>query len=173
MIDKTKIYASNGEEILIDLENYNWLSEPNWTIIKAGRNKYAITNYNTEVILMHRLIMEAKSGEEVDHRNHNGLDNRRTNLRFCTHAQNAANKSFSLGGASKYKGVSWNIRSKKWVVRIQVNNEIKHLGYFFTEKAAARIYDEAALSYFGEFAYTNEMVFGDVELTFEGLSTVS
>lgn len=91
---------------------------------------------------------------ETDHRNGNGLDNRRKNLRPCTHAQNCRNaKPRSV--SSKYKGVGWSRVHNKWRARIRVDGILKSLGVFTEEAQAARAYDRAAAEYFGEFARLN------------------
>ncbi len=90
----------------------------------------------------------------VDHRNGNGLDNRRSNLRPATSTQNSANKR-KTRGSSRYKGVTWNKNAKRWQASIQVNRKRRHLGYFLAEEPAARAYDAAARLTFGAFAALN------------------
>jgi len=90
----------------------------------------------------------------VDHIDGNGLNNTRANLRICTYQQNVCNCK-SRGGDSKYKGISWDKRSKKWRAKIRYNSKDKHLGVFEDEIEAAREYDREAAKLFGEFAYLN------------------
>ena len=89
---------------------------------------------------------------EVDHINHNTLDNRRCNLRLATHGQNMANSRPNKG--RKYKGV-WQIMGKYWVAFIGKNKKQIYLGSFSTPKLAAKAYDEAARKKFGEYACLN------------------
>ena len=104
---------------------------------------------------MHRLIIGAKDGEVVDHRNRNGLDNRKQNLRICTHAENTRNSRPHFS-SSNYKGVHKNNRrGKDWTSSIRFNGKLYHLGYFDREVDAARAYDAKAKQYFKTFAYLN------------------
>ena len=106
---------------------------------------------------MHRDILGLEPGDkrQGDHRNHNGLDNRRDNLRICTHAQNQHNQNPQLNCSSMYKGVYWNKHNFRWQAQIKVNGQNKHLGVFISEIDAARAYDKAAREYFREYARTN------------------
>ena len=100
--------------------------------------------------------MRAEKGILVDHINHNGLDNRKANLRFATYSQNAWNrKKPTDSGSSKYKGVRWVKDSKKWRAVICNNNRRTHLGFFNDEKEAAAAYDTAAKKHRGEYAFLN------------------
>jgi hypothetical protein len=106
---------------------------------------------------MHREILRPPGHLVVDHINHNGLDNRKANLRHATRAQNNFNRLIIIreDSSSKYKGVSWRKRKKKWRARICINGERKHIGYFKDEIHAAKAYDKAAKKYHGEFASLN------------------
>ncbi len=90
-----------------------------------------------------------------DHINHDGLDNRKTNLRNCTLKQNNANTRPTKGASSKYKGVTFAKREKKWVVYIKKDGRQTFLGCFDDEVEAAKAYDAAAAKLYGEFAYLN------------------
>ncbi len=106
---------------------------------------------------MHREIIHPPGHLVVDHINHNGLDNRKANIRPATRSQNNFNRLIVKreDSSSKYKGVSWRKRKMRWHARIHVNGEYKFLGYFKDEIHAAKAYDEAAKKYHGEFAVLN------------------
>jgi hypothetical protein len=99
--------------------------------------------------------MNAPDHLVVDHIDHNGLNNRKKNLRNCTFAENCRNTRLSSGTTSKYKGVHWHKRQKKWAAAIRCNNKTHHLGYFTDEAEAAKVYDKAAKKYHGVFASLN------------------
>jgi len=91
----------------------------------------------------------------VDHINHNRSDNRRCNLRTCTQSQNMANRRKHKGLSSKYKGVHWRKKEKRWRAQIRINYRTIYLGQFVDELDAATAYDITALKYFGEFTLPN------------------
>ena len=98
---------------------------------------------------LHRFILGVTDSRvPVDHVNHNGLDNRRKNLRTCTAGQSKANQRKRTGLTSRFKGVSWSKAAHKWHARIKR----KHLGFFENEIDAAVAYYRAALELYGEFA---------------------
>lgn len=107
-------------------------------------------------IYLHREIMKATKGVKVDHRDGNGLDNRRLNLRSATHAQNLAGKRHrGTGFKSRFRGVYLHKQNQNWCATIKVNYKKTHLGSFSVEEDAARAYDVAAKAKFGEFAQLN------------------
>jgi hypothetical protein len=128
------------------VEPYTWIAvESKETFYVRG---YLRGGGRKRWILLHRLLLNASKGVEVDHRNRDGLDNRRSNLRLATRSQNRANTR-AVGGTSIYKGVTR--AGKAWQAEIAC----KYIGRFPTEGAAARAYDAAAREVFGEFAYLN------------------
>jgi hypothetical protein len=104
---------------------------------------------------MHRQITSAPPGLVVDHINHNGLDNRKDNLRLCTRAQNALNQRPRKGTSSRYKGVYWHERDKRFYAQISHKGRRYHLGSYKSEIQAAKAYDKKAKELFGEFAHLN------------------
>lgn len=106
-------------------------------------------------LYMHRLLIGAPKGKQVDHRNHDGLDNRRRNLRLATSSQNLANQLKNPGRSSRFKGVTWHRRGGKWQAQIAVEGKRRYLGLHETEEAAARAYNKAAREAWGNFALLN------------------
>jgi hypothetical protein len=141
---------------LVDDCDFEWLSKFTWHFKVSG---YATMNYGGTLrkqIAMHRVILGiSDSAIQVDHKDHNKLNNCRGNLRVCTGKQNGANRSPRKGSTSNYLGVSWFKRDKKWICHIKKDGKSKHLGVFNDENEAARAYDSAARSIHGEFANLN------------------
>ena len=107
-------------------------------------------------VKMHQVIMGTEEGKVIDHINSNGLDNRKTNVRFATSQQNSWNQRKQRGNSrSKYKGVHWEKKRKEWRARITFKGRVVHLGRFDTEEEAAMAYDGKAREFFGEFAWLN------------------
>jgi hypothetical protein len=106
-------------------------------------------------LFLHRFILDAPPGLEVDHKNRNGLDNRRQNLRLATKKQNAQNRALNRNSVSGVHGVHWSKNERKWKSSINVDGTRVHLGYFKDIDDAVRAYDAAARLYYGEFANLN------------------
>lgn len=157
------LYGKNarGRVALVDEADFDLVTQFRWFVREAERPRrpdgpYAYANPcrdgRQRTVLMHRLITGWPS---TDHVNHNGLDNRRENLRPATASQNGANRRPVLGHTSPYKGVGWYVKLGKWSARIRCNGKARHLGYFTDEADAARAYDAAARQMFGEYASLN------------------
>lgn len=149
-----------GLILLIDDCDWESASRLSWYGKRAKNTTYAeriLTNDGVRsTILMHRWLMSAAPGTEVDHRNGNGLDNRRLNLRIATHAQNQQNSSKQRRLCrSRFKGVCWSNAAGKWLAYIGIDRKQRHLGCFVSETEAAVAYDVAAIAAFGEFARLN------------------
>lgn len=153
------IHITQGFTAMVDDDDFDIVSQFRWYILKCndGR-KYALTSvYKPEkhTVRMHQLIMSFPDGI-IDHINHNGLDNQKSNLRVCTPRQNSQN---SLGRPSyrisRFKGVNFEKHINRWRSRIVVDNRKLSLGVFETEVEAGLAYDAAAKRHYGEFAYLN------------------
>ena len=150
------IQLRNGGEALVDDADWPKVADYQWSWWEPEPGyRYAWANCGGNKAIMHRLILDAASGQQVDHINGNGLDNRRPNLRLCTVAQNQWNSRRRADNTSGFKGVYFNIRDRKWWARIRVCGKRLELGRFDSALAASRAYDEAARKYHGEFARCN------------------
>lgn len=145
--------AGKGKFAWVDDQDYDLVKDYHWHI-KPGRDcEYAKTSTN---LLMHRLILGVTDSKtDVDHIDHDGLNNRRSNIRVCTRAQNRMNSFPNVNSSSHYKGVSWSKDRSKWRAQIKFNGKITHIGLFDYEMDAARAYDEVAKKYFGDYARPN------------------
>jgi hypothetical protein len=148
------IPLTKGKIAIVDTADYDWLSSFTWSTSQKASGVYACRHVKRKNIYMHRVITNAPAGKVVDHIDRNGLNNRRSNLRICSAADNSRN-SRGKSGTSRYKGVFWNKKNKKWLVAIKYNRKFRHIGYFENETDAAKAYDKAARKLFGEFAYLN------------------
>lgn len=150
----TLIHKDVEMKCYINTADYGLVKDHRWTIRYAGQVYYA---HSRKGFLMHHLISGIKG---ADHKDGNGLNNRRSNLRAATRSQNGANRRLTFG--KTWKGVYADNRKRKntklpprFRASIAVEGNRFHLGNFSCEEDAARAYDDAALSYFGEFARLN------------------
>lgn len=155
------INLGNGHSAIVDMEDLPRLSRSRWSYQNHGHTYYAASSKTYDGcknVYMHREVKGTPpAGKEIDHINGNGLDNRKENLRFCSHRENCqASRKRQQNASSMYKGVTWRKDKKKWRARIcRMDNTRKHLGYFESELDAAKAYDEAATELFGKFATLN------------------
>lgn len=140
-VNRYKWYYSSKQGVVTQVH----ISGSNW----RGRTQ------KKKHVLMHRFLLDVPKYLEVDHKNGNKLDNRRRNIRICTHAENMRNLKLRKDNTSGYKGVGWNF--SKWQARIWFNNKKISLGQFEKKEDAAKAYNEAAKKYFGEYARLNDI----------------
>jgi len=157
-----RIALTRGKYAIVDAADYDKLSRYKWQAFKgrgcfyACRKSWCKAEKKYEMVWMHRLIINAPDGLFVDHINHDGLDNRKENLRPATRGQNRCNSRLSKGKkSSQYKGVYRRKNKNRWSASIHHNNKYIWLGYFDDERSAAKAYDKAARRYHGEFAVLN------------------
>ena len=147
-----KIYLANGAVVLIDADDIELVSKYQWGIIGG----YARTAIDGRTTSMHRLIMKEPKGLVVDHINHNGLDNRKSNLRVCTQSNNAMNRKKAINNTSGYIGVIFKKDCNRWEAFIRAEGKRKYLGLFATPELAYEARKEAEEKYFGEFSYQGQ-----------------
>ena len=153
--DVAHIPLTQGKVALIDAEDYASLIRYKWHVGKNKRVFYASTCVKSRTLFMHRVIMRPPKGMVVDHINHDGLDNRRSNLRICTNAQNVRNSRPCIGKTVKYKGVSFHKINRSFRANIKFQGKTVTIGCYEDEVAAAKAYDEKAKELYGEYAYLN------------------
>jgi hypothetical protein len=148
----TKIPLTNSPLFaLVDDEDSERVLKYRWNLQKDGRIR---GHYCSESTSLSRFILWFPVNV-VDHINGDQLDNRKENLRECSHSENIRNQKKQKGKSSKYKGVSWFKRVSKWIVHIKAEKKLIYLGYFEDEIEAAKVYDQAAIKYHKKFAKLN------------------
>lgn len=164
------IQLTQGKCALVDEEDFESLNAWKWYANRSdGKTFYAMRNSKDalgkpKLVLMHRIIIGAMPHQQVDHINHDGLDNRRSNLRLCTSGENSRNRRINRDNTSGFKGVIWEKNRQKFRAAIRANGKRYYLGYFECPEEAARTYDAAALLLHGQFACPNKSLTAEPEL---------
>lgn len=144
---------------IVDDEDFEKLNAYKWRGEVSRRTIYACTGasmppYNNHYF-MHELLITKTLNLVIDHKDNNGLNNQKSNLRLATISQNKANGKAYSNNTSTFKGVTFRRERGTWRAQIRVNNKLHIIGCFHDKEDAARAYDKAALLYFGEFAKLN------------------
>lgn len=150
-----------GNYAIVDDEDFERVNQYRWTAVKHtyknGHIKYYAYNEKNN-IAMHRLIMNCTDkSKDIDHKNHNGLDNTKSNLRICTRSQNSANsrdKNRPVNGY-EYRGIQKKPNGSHWRAFITFQLKRIYIGTYYTAEEAAEAYDRKAIELFGDFAYLN------------------
>lgn len=152
-----EVQLTKGRTSIIDAEDGLYLLRHKW---RVSNNGYAIRSLRFHgkrfTTYMHRLITGAKDGVDVDHIDGDKLNNLKSNLRFCTRAQNIQHVGKRSNNTSGSKGVNFDKQKSLWRARITVNKRTFWLGYFRTVAAARKAYDSACLVHHGSFALPND-----------------
>jgi hypothetical protein len=155
-----EIKLTQGKVALVDDCDFGELSKHKWYAQKGYKTFYAVRKTPRDAfgkqgrVLMHREILQLPHNVLGEHKDGNGLNNQRENIRPASHAQNMRNRSGSLH-SSKFKGVYRTKETKPWRIGVRSGGKIMASGYYATEAEAARAYDSAAKRLFGDFAYLN------------------
>lgn len=146
-----KIKLTQGKYAIVDAEDFEELNKFKWSVTPKG---YVHRSSHNTTLRIHRVIMSAPKGVQVDHINGNRLDNRKENLRLCNNSENQRNCRVRKTNKSGYKGVGsvYGGVTKVFRARINVNKKQINLGVFETAEEAFKAYQEAAKKYHGEFA---------------------
>lgn len=153
------IPLSRGMFAIVDKKDYAAASRFTWYASPSTKTVYAKgimrVGGRWATIYLHRFVMGVCDERQVDHRDGNGLDCRRHNLRICDSQGNNMNRRKSENQTSRFKGVSWDRSRTKWRATIKINRKLRYLGRFDSEPTAAEAYDRAARTLFGEYAILN------------------
>lgn len=155
------ISLTQNKVALVDDSDYDRVSKFKWYAARYNHLWYAQREMRqpdgtTTTVKLHQFILPNDSGQRMDHKDGDGLNCQKYNLRFATGLQNGSNKRKTYHKkSSRFKGVFWARDRKLWRAMIRVENILIHLGQFEVEETAARAYDTAAQKYFGEFSCTN------------------
>jgi hypothetical protein len=124
---------------LVDADDLPGLSAWRWSYSGGAAVRAVRIDGRSRTVLMHRQIMGLEHGDprEVDHRNADRLDNRRSNLRVCSHAENHQNRSAVEGASSRFRGVCWDRRMGRWQAKVKLNGRTNFLGYYEIEEDAS------------------------------------
>lgn len=154
-----RIPLTQGEYAIIDAADLPLVQEYNWRLHVTKRQRYARGRSRVPgkrgkpSVYLHRLLLQPAPHVRVDHKNHNGLDCRRSNLRECTGSTNGGNKRSQVGSRAPYKGI-WK-KDNKWLAEVRCQGKRHYLGRYLNPEDAARAYDSKAREVFGEYAHTN------------------
>lgn len=153
-----EIVLTQGKVALVDDEDFDRVNQYKWCANKIRRVWYVVRNSPIidgvgKTVLLHQEILQTDS--QVDHRDGNGLNCQKHNLRMATHSQNMANSRKPAHNTSGFKGVMWHKKLSKWGAKLNLKGKQIYLGWYENKIDAAKAYDSGALKYFGEFARLN------------------
>lgn len=158
-----KIYFHDGRYFMVDKEDFELVAARSWSLGKRGYPVSHRSRRNPEgpkTQCLHRYLLAEAIGQDIDHISGNKLDNRRSNLRVCTHQQNMFNQKIRNTNSSGVSGVSYHKQAKKYEAYIHFSGKKINLGLFGKFEDACKARTIAAKKYFGEFvrAHDRELV---------------
>lgn len=148
-----KVLKQNGMHILLDDEDFFRCEEHKWTLGQYGLT--LATRIGDRFVTIGRFVLQYDGELEVDHKDRNCFNNQKSNLRYATRSQNGMNRRIQDNNTSGFKGVVWNKRMNRWQSQIHLNKKCIYLGCFESPIEAAKVYNNAAIKYHGEFACLN------------------
>ena len=143
---------NRGGEFIIDRDDYALLSRYTWL---KGKRGYPVTSINRKSITLHRFLLDFPDGYDIDHISGDKLDNRRLNLRVCTHQQNMCNQKMRNTNSTGFTGVSYLKNARAYEAYVHCHGKKHHLGLHATPEATARARDHAARKLFGIYGRFN------------------
>jgi len=150
-----QLQLTNKKNTLVDDKDFSLLKKYKWHTI--SKTYVARTGKDGKEVLLHRQLLKAPAGIEVDHIDGDPLNNQRNNLRFATHAENIRNRThLNKNNRSGETGVSWFKLRGKWRARIMINDKEINLGLFVNKKDAIEARRIASKKYFGIFAFNKK-----------------
>lgn len=152
-----EIQLTQGKVAQVSDHRFEYLNQWKWCASYWDGKWYAMRRVRPfpTPIYMHRLILNAPKGMQVDHRDNDGLNNQDENIRLCTQAENLRNKGKQKNNTSGFNGVYWDKAFQRYFSSIGIRGKNIHLGHFDDPVEAAHAYDKAAKKYHGEFARLN------------------
>ena len=148
--NEVHVPLTRGMTAIVDLPDKHHVEGYNWQARKDDDRWYAVRvmrhddDGKQHMVYMHRSILDAPAGVTVDHKDGDGLNNRRVNIRLATHQENMFNQRTPKDNTSGYKGVCWNKASRKWQAQISVGGRTVYLGLFETAEQASSVYETEA-----------------------------
>jgi hypothetical protein len=151
-----EIRLSQGKIALVDDEDFDYINQWKWYARKGRKTFYAArkekgTNART-TIHMHQVVSKVSNNVQIDHRDTNGLNNQKYNLRVVNHRQNQYNTDKPRHNTSGYKGISWDKFRNNYRVYLTVKGKFKNIGNTKSLQTATKMYNKAATQHYGEFA---------------------
>ncbi len=163
-----EIKLTKGFSAQVDDEDYDRINQYKWYVKKDRNTYYAVRDSRKKgkrrYFSMHREILNNPTGTLTDHKDRNGLNNQRSNIRVCTRLENNKNVHLRKDSTTGIKGVCFDKRSKRWCANIGFNGRLRWLGYFNTPKDAEKVYDEANIRLFGDFSSPNRALRAEVRI---------
>lgn len=149
------ISLTQGQHAIVDDSDFEYVNSFKWCASKntRGGGEFYAVRRSPSHRMMHRLILNAKSGQYVDHINHNTLDNRRSNIRLCSAAENGRNRrGANSNSVSGILGIEWIESRHKWAAKMRIGGKPALIGRYATKEEAIQAHASARRKHYGEFA---------------------